>query len=149
AAQPSSLSRMRGRGRNVLPEYGPSHTNYQNQQSKMALHEAVNSPNTFLGCKIAVQPFMNSRMFSQSIGMRRLCVFVFCLAFALTDTVAKQRHFTFRVHAQANPQDIDVFSMPARATSSGKDIAIQKLPWITEHDVTAFSPYSALATTFA
>jgi hypothetical protein len=38
--------------------------------------------------------------------------------------------------------------MPARATSSGKDIAIQKLPWITEHDVTAFSPYPAQDATF-
>jgi len=59
-------------------------------------------------------------MFSQSIGMRTLCVFVFCLAFALIDAAAKQRHCTFRVHAQANAQDTDVFSMPARATSSGK-----------------------------
>jgi hypothetical protein len=41
-----------------------------------------------------------------------------------------------------------VFSMPARATSSGKDIAIQKLPWITEHDVMAFTPYPAQDGTF-
>ena len=45
-------------------------------------------------------------------------------------------------------QDTDVFSMPARATSSGKDVAIQKLPWITEHDVMAFSPYPAQDGTF-
>jgi hypothetical protein len=73
---------------------------------------------------------------------------VFCLAFALVDAVAKQRHCTFRVHAQANPRDSDVFSISARATSSGKDIAIQKLPWITEHDVIAFSPYPAQDGTF-
>src|SRR5262249_39328727 len=84
-----------------------------------------------------------SRMFSQLIGMRTLCVFVFCLVFALTDAAAKQRRCTFRVHAQANPQDTDVFSMSAQARSSGKDIAIQKLPWITEYDVVAFSPYPA------
>jgi len=87
-------------------------------------------------------------MFSQSIGMRTLCVFVFCLAFALIDAAAKQRHCTFRVHAQANAQDTDAFSMPARAMSSGKDVAIQKLPWITEHDVMAFSPYPAQGGTF-
>jgi hypothetical protein len=87
-------------------------------------------------------------MFSQSIGMRTLCVFVFCLASALVDAAAKQRHCTFRIHAQANPQDTDVFSMPARATSSGKDLAIQKTPWITEHDVMAFSPYPARDGTF-
>jgi hypothetical protein len=82
-------------------------------------------------------------MSSQSIGMRTLCVFVFCLAFALVNAAAKERHCTFRVHAQANPQDTDVFSIAARATSSGKDVAIEKTPWITEHDVMAFSPYPA------
>jgi hypothetical protein len=87
-------------------------------------------------------------MLSQSIGMRTLCVFVFCLAFALIDAAAKQRHCTFRVHAQANPRDTDTFSISTRATSSGKDVAIQKLPWITEHDVMAFSPYPARDGTF-
>ena len=91
---------------------------------------------------------MNSRMFSQSIGMRSLCVFVFCLTFALIDAAAKERHCTFRVHAQANRQDTDVFSIPARATSSGKDVAIEKLSWITENDVMAFSPYPAKDGTF-
>jgi len=80
--------------------------------------------------------------------MRTLYVFVFCLAFALIDAAAKQRHCTFRVHAQANPHDTDVFSMPARATSSGKDIAIEKLAWISENDVTAFSAYPAPDGTF-
>ena len=80
--------------------------------------------------------------------MRSLCVFVFCLALALTDTVAKQRHCTFRVHAQANPHDTDVFSIPAPTTASGKDVAVEKLPWITEHDIMAFSPYPAQDGTF-
>jgi len=148
AAQPTSFSPRRRRGRNVLADHNPSNKNYQNEQKKAALHEALNSPETFLGCKIAVKPFMNSQMFLQSIGIRTLRVFVFCLAFALTDAATKQRHCTFRVHAQANPQDTDVFSMSARATASGKDLAIQKLPWITEHDVIAFSPYPAHNGTF-
>ena len=38
--------------------------------------------------------------------------------------------------------------MSARTTSSGKDIAIQKLPWITERDVMAFSLYPAQDGTF-
>jgi hypothetical protein len=75
--------------------------------------------------------------------MKALSVFALSLVFALTDGVGKQRHCTFRVHAQANAQDTDTFSMSARATSSGKDIAIQKTPWITEHDVAGFSPYQA------
>jgi len=131
-----------------LAHHGPSHRNYQNEQNKAALHEALNGPKTFLGCKIGVKPFMNSRMLSQSIGVRIFCILVACLAFTLIDTTAKQRHCTFRVHAQANPHDTDVFSIPARATSSGKDVAVEKLAWITEHDVMAFSPYPAQDGTF-
>ena len=70
------------------------------------------------------------------------------MSFALVDAAAKQRHCTFRVHAQANPRDSNVFSISARATSSGKDVAIQKTPWITEHDVVAFAPYPAKDGTF-
>ncbi|HEY4271163.1 MAG TPA: hypothetical protein VGM65_04100 [Candidatus Udaeobacter sp.] len=84
---------------------------------------------------------MNSQMLSESTGMKVLCVFALGLVFALTNGFAKQRHCTFRVHAQANPHDTDTFSMSAGATSSGRDIAIQKTPWITEHDVAGFSPY--------
>ena len=80
--------------------------------------------------------------------MRTFCVFVFCLAFALIDAAAKQRHCTFRVHAQANPRDTDVFSMSARKTFSGKDLAIEKVPWISERDVMAFWPYPAQGGTF-
>jgi hypothetical protein len=148
AAHPASSSRLRRRGRNVLADHGSGHKNYQNEQNKAALHEALNSRKIFLGCKIAVKPFMNSPMFSQSIGMRTLCVFVFCLAFALIDTAAKERHCTFRVHAQANPEDTDVFSMSAGATSSGKNISIEKMAWISEYDVMAFSPYPARDGTF-
>jgi hypothetical protein len=147
AAQPTSLSRWRERGSDVLAHHGPSYKNYQNEQNEAALHEALNSPTTFLGCKIAVKPFMNSPMFSWSIGMRTLCVFVFYLGFALIDVGAKQRHCTFRVHAQANPQDTDVFSLPAHS-AAGKDIAIEKLAWISEHDVMAFSTYPAQDGTF-
>jgi len=80
--------------------------------------------------------------------MRTLGVLALCLTVALTLAIAKQRHCTFRVHAQANPHDTDVFSMSTRARSSGKDVAIQKLPWITEHDVVAFAPYPAPDGTF-
>jgi hypothetical protein len=75
--------------------------------------------------------------------MRPLGVLALCPTVALTLAMARQRHCIFRVHAQANPRDTDVFSTSARARSSGKDVAIQKLPWITEHDVVAFAPYRA------
>src|SRR5215469_16651045 len=86
---------------------------------------------------------MNSQMLWESTGMRTLSVLALCLTVPLTLAIAKQRHCTFRVHIQANRQDTDVFSMSARARSSGKDVAIQKLPWITERDVVAFAPYQA------
>jgi hypothetical protein len=87
-------------------------------------------------------------MLSQVIGIKTLFIFVFCVAFALIDAAAKERHCTFRVHAQANARDTDVFSTSAGATSSGKNIAIEKLPWISEHDVMAFSAYPAADGTF-
>src|SRR5213593_299921 len=58
-----------------------------------------------------------------SIGMRTLCVFALCLVFALADGVAKQRHCTFRVHAQANSQDTEVFATSVRGQISGKNVA--------------------------
>ena len=82
-------------------------------------------------------------MLWESTGMRILGVLALCLTVASTLAIAKQRHCTFRVHAQANAQDTDVFSMSVRVRSSGKDVAIQKLPWITERDVVAFAPYQA------
>ncbi len=41
-----------------------------------------------------------------------------------------------------------MFSMPAISSSSGTNIAIQRMAWITEHDVMAFSPYPAKDGTF-
>ena len=75
--------------------------------------------------------------------MRTLCVFGLCLLFALPGGVAKQRHCTLRVHAQANPRDTEVFATSVRAQLSGKEVAIEKMPWISERDVIAFSPYPA------
>jgi hypothetical protein len=102
---------------------------------------ALNSAETFLSCKIPLKPFMNSQMLSESTGRKTLCVFALGLVFALTNGFGKQRHCTFRVHAEANSHDTNSFSMSAGATSSGRDIAIQKTPWITEHDVVGFLPY--------
>jgi hypothetical protein len=77
------------------------------------------------------------------IGMRTLCAFAFCLVFAVAGGVAKQRHCTFRLHAQANPKDTAVFATSVRARTSGKDVAIEKIPRISENEVIAFYPYAA------
>jgi len=55
----------------------------------------------------------------------------------------RPRHCMLRVHAQANPRDTDVFATSVRAQLSGKDVAIEKMPWISERDVIAFSLYPA------
>lgn len=75
--------------------------------------------------------------------MKTLCAFAFCLVVAAAGSAAKERHCTFRVHAQANPRDTEVFATSVRAQVSGKTVAIEKLPWISERDVMAFSPYPA------
>ena len=82
------------------------------------------------------------------IRMKTLCAFAFCLVFAATEGVAKQRHCTFRLHAQANPRDTEVFATSVRAQVSGKNVAIEKMPWISERDVIAFSPYPAANGTY-
>src|SRR5207247_1249990 len=56
---------------------------------------------------------------------------------------ATPRHCILRVHAQANPRDTDFFATSIRAQLSGKDVTIEKMPWISERDVIAFSPYPA------
>jgi hypothetical protein len=82
------------------------------------------------------------------IRMKTLCAFAFCLVFAATEGVAKQRHCTFRLHAQANPRDTEVFATSVRAQVSGKNVAIEKMPWISERDVIAFSAYPAANGTY-
>jgi hypothetical protein len=68
---------------------------------------------------------------------------VLCLLWAVVAGVAKQRHCTFRVHAQADPRDTEAFATSGRTQVPGKESAIEKVPWISEHDVSAFSPYPA------
>jgi hypothetical protein len=75
--------------------------------------------------------------------MKILWLFVLCLLWAPIAGIAKQRHCSFHVHAQANPRDTEVFSTSVRAQVSGKEVAIEKIPWISERDVIAFAAYPA------
>ena len=79
--------------------------------------------------------------------MKTLCALVACVFFvslpAKATGAAKPRHCILRVHAQANPRDTEIFATSVRAQLSGKDVAIEKMPWISEQDVVAFSPYPA------
>ncbi|PYL83787.1 MAG: hypothetical protein DMF17_12490 [Verrucomicrobia bacterium] len=75
--------------------------------------------------------------------MKTLCLLALGLLLALPIGVAKDRHCMFRLHAEANPRDTAVFAASVRAQFSGKDIAIERMPRISERDVVAFYPYSA------
>ena len=75
--------------------------------------------------------------------MKMLCATILSLLLALPAGVAKDRHCMFRLHAEANPHDTAVFATSVPAQFSGKDIAIERMPRISERDVAAFYPYSA------
>jgi len=53
------------------------------------------------------------------------------------------KHAVFRVHAEANPNDTASFSASVRAQFSGKQVAIERMPRLSENDVVAFYPYQA------
>jgi len=80
--------------------------------------------------------------------MKTLCAFALSLLLALPAAIAKERHCIFRVHAQGNPQDTAVFSTSVRAQLSGKDVAIEKIPRISEQDVIGFYPCPAANGTY-
>lgn len=65
------------------------------------------------------------------------------VALLALSAIGKDRHCTFRVHAEANPQDTAAFSSSVRALFSGKQVAIERMPRLSERDVIAFYPYAA------
>ena len=75
--------------------------------------------------------------------MRSLRASIFAMLLAMTPALAKDRHCMFRLHVEANPRDTTVFATSVPAKFSGKDIAIERTPRISEQDVVAFYPYSA------
>ncbi len=65
------------------------------------------------------------------------------VALFAASVAGKDRHVIFRVHAEANPNDTASFSSSVRAQFSGKQVAIERMPRLSENDVVAFYPYSA------
>jgi hypothetical protein len=65
------------------------------------------------------------------------------VAFLAVSATGKDGHCVFRLHAEANPRDTAVFSSSVRASFSGKQVAIERIPRLSERDVVAFYPYSA------
>jgi hypothetical protein len=77
------------------------------------------------------------------VKVKRYAWGAFLLCFAASMAAAKARHCPFRVHVEANPRDTVVFASSVRAQLSGREVAIERLPRISEHDVVAFYPYNA------
>jgi len=75
--------------------------------------------------------------------MKSLFASIFAMLVALTPVAAKNRHCLLRLHVEANPCDTSVFAASVPAKFSGKDIAIERTPRISEQDVVAFYPYAA------
>jgi len=75
--------------------------------------------------------------------MKSVFASIFAMLVAMTPLVAKDRHCLFRLHVEANPRDTSVFASSVPAKFSGKDIAIERTPRISEQHVVAFYPYAA------
>jgi len=65
------------------------------------------------------------------------------VALFAASVLGKDRPCVFRVHAEANPNDTVSFSASVPALFSGKRVAIERVPRLSERDVVAFYPYSA------
>jgi hypothetical protein len=75
--------------------------------------------------------------------MKRVMVTAVGLLFALSATLAKNPHCTFRVHTEANANDGSVFATPFHSPFSNRDVFIEKTAWISEREVAGFYPYQA------
>jgi hypothetical protein len=74
--------------------------------------------------------------------MKTACASLVLILVALLPAAAGKKHCMLRIHAEANAQDTDTFSTAIRAKLSGKEVAIEKIPRISENDVVGFLPYS-------
>jgi hypothetical protein len=72
--------------------------------------------------------------------MRRLLIVALLFSFAAT--VEAGRHCIFRVHVAANANDTDRFAQPVHSRT-GRDVFVEKTPWLTEREVRAFCPFRA------
>jgi hypothetical protein len=79
--------------------------------------------------------------------MRSLLIAAFFFPVAM-GAAAGPRHCTFRVHITGNADDTAVFAQPIRSLS-GRDVFIDKTPWLSERDVKAFCPYRAADGSYA
>lgn len=70
-------------------------------------------------------------------------IFASMIVASFAVSVLGKDHCVFRVHVEANPNDTASFSSSVPALFSGKKVAIERIPRLSEQDVVAFYPYSA------
>ena len=75
--------------------------------------------------------------------MRSFLVLVGTAIFVTSGAVAKEKHCVLRLHMEANLHDTMAFASAVKAKFSGREIAIENVPRISEQDVVAFYPYDA------
>lgn len=68
--------------------------------------------------------------------------------FLAVQIVAAKEHALLRLHMEANLHDTNAFASSVRAKFSGREVAIEQMPRISERDVVAFYPYQAKDGTF-
>ncbi len=81
--------------------------------------------------------------------MKTVCAATLCAVLFLVPGLAKERHCTLRIHAEANANDGAVFSTAIRSQFSGRKVVIEKTPSLSERDVVAFRPYPKPDGTYA
>ena len=75
--------------------------------------------------------------------MARALAIGLLLILAAPMALAKSKKCTVRLHAQGNENDGFAFATPVTTPFSGKNIFIEKIPTISERDVSAYRPYAA------
>src|ERR1700687_2946279 len=71
-------------------------------------------------------------------AMKAAFASIIVAALAIHPAFGKSRHCMFRVHAEANARDTAAFASSVRAQLSGKNVAIEKIPRLSDNDVVAF-----------
>ena len=75
--------------------------------------------------------------------MKALAASVILACLGLVSAEAKRPKCMLRIHAEANARDTSTFSSAIRAKLSGKEVAIEKIPRLSENDVVRFAAYAA------
>jgi hypothetical protein len=75
--------------------------------------------------------------------MKHACASAILFLALLLPAEGRRHHCQFRVHAEANEKDSEVFASAIHAKVSGKEVAIEKMASISEDDVSGFTAYQA------